>query len=100
MRKSAMFTALLTLCLLTLGCNREESPAPEQLEQPPTQSSDQPESKSEPSWDEDVVPFDPAGFTQVQMLEDYDYLWSILEENCALLDGLEREKELNLDEIR
>ena len=100
MKKSAMFTALLTLCLLTLGCNREESPAPEQLEQPPTQSSDQPESKSEPSWDEDVVPFDPAGFTQVQMLEDYDYLWSILEENCALLDGLEREKELNLDEIR
>lgn len=48
-----------------------------------------------------VIPsFDPTSLTTEAMLEDYDYLWSILNENCLLLDGLSREKKLNLEEVR
>ena len=97
MKKSATFFALLALCLLPLGCNRfEESPVPEQV-------SNQLDAEAPASsWDEDVVPFDPAGFTQVQMLEDYDYFWDILEENCPLLSlvGLVRGASMDSDQLK
>lgn len=80
MKKSAAFFALLALCLLPLGCNRfEESPVPEQV-------SNQLDAEAPASsWDEDVVLFDPAGFTQAQMLEDYDYFWDTILANCPLM---------------
>lgn len=80
MKKSAAFFALLALCLLPLGCNRfEESPVPEQV-------SNQLDAEAPASsWDEDVILFDPAGFTQAQMLEDYDYFWDTILANCPLM---------------
>ncbi len=97
MKKSAAFFALLALCLLPLGCNRfEESPVPEQV-------SNQLDAEAPASsWDEDVILFDPAGFTQVQMLEDYDYSWDMLEENCPLLPlvGQVRGASMDSDQLK
>lgn len=94
----SLFLALfLFLCW---GCDRQAEPAaPEQPSQPPPDQSPAP-AEPETGWDADVVPFDPAGFTQAQMLEDYDYLWDTILENCPVLDGFARQSGNDLEEIR
>lgn len=51
-------------------------------------------------WNEGVIAFDPATFTNAQMLEDYDYAWQMLEENCPLLDVFARTEELDLNAVK
>ena len=91
------FLLFFLLLLLCWGCDRQMEPA--DLEQPLDQSPApvEPEPEPETDWDADIVPFDPAGFTQAQMLEDYDYFWSVLEENCPLLPLVGRVRGSSMD---
>lgn len=49
-------------------------------------------------WNEGVTPLDPATLTNAKMLEDYDYIWKMLEENCPLLNVCARQYGENLEE--
>lgn len=44
--------------------------------------------------------FDPASYTREMMLEDYDFFWTTLEENCATFGLIEQAKRINLEQIK
>lgn len=86
----------LAVLLLFSGCGRQQDQAflsnqteNSDLRQPDVYSAMEP-APIEPGFAKNVVPFDPTGFNQEQMLEDYDFFWSVLEENCPLLPLIDR----------
>lgn len=44
--------------------------------------------------------FDPATYTREMMLEDYDFFWTTLEENCATFGLIEQATRINLEQIK
>ena len=44
--------------------------------------------------------FDPASDTREMMLEDYDFFWTTLEENCAVFGLIEQATRLDLEQIK
>ena len=99
LKRYALFFSFALILLVSFGCGWQEAPAaPEPPEQP--SPAEPAPTEPEPSWDADILPFDPAGFTREQMLEDYDFLWDTILENCPLMDGFARQSGNNLEEIR
>ncbi len=47
---------------------------------------------------EPVESFDPASYTNAMMLEDYDFFWTTLEENCAPLGALREVAGVDLEQ--
>lgn len=99
MRKQlSLFLSLALLFCCLGGCQRQAAPEPR--EQAPVSQVPEAEPQPEPGWDADVVPFDPAGFTREQMLEDYDYLWETIQENCPLTAAYPQQMGQTVDEAR
>ena len=44
--------------------------------------------------------FDPASYTREMMLEDYDFFWTTLEENCAAFGLIEQATRIDLEQIK
>lgn len=73
---SRFYTGVVLLFLLFAGCSKTGG-----------------DTNAEPTnWQDGVEPFDPSALTTEMMLEDYDYFWEHLEENCPLLQGIAREE--------
>ena len=58
------------------------------------------ESAPETGQKQELEVFDPATYTREMMLEDYDFFWTTLEENCATFDLIEQAKKINLEQIK
>ena len=85
-----IFLFLASIFLIS-ACNRSDS----SLEKDTVEEQQEEEIALKP-----VEPFDPASYTNAMMLEDYDFFWTTLEENCASLGLLEKKIEINLEEVR
>lgn len=84
---------LLAVLLLLSACQKSDS-APKEDTAPKQQE----EQKEEETPLEPVESFDPASYTNAMMLEDYDFFWTTLEENCAPLGALREVAGADLDQ--
>lgn len=58
------------------------------------------ESSSEKPQKQELEVFDPASYIREMMLEDYDFFWTTLEENCATFGLLEQAIRIDLEQIK
>lgn len=65
--------SILSSCLLLPGCSEQK---------------------------DEIVPFDPNTFTNAKMLEDYDYIWEVLQENCAVIDLYPQASGIDLEQLQ
>ena len=82
-RLHSILSLLLAGMFLLSACQKSD-PAPKEDTAPKQQE----EQKEEETPLEPVESFDPASYTNAMMLEDYDFFWTTLEENCAPLGAL------------
>ena len=85
---------LLSMLLLLSACQKSD-PAPKEDTAPKQQEEEQQEEETPL---EPVESFDPASYTNAMMLEDYDFFWTTLEENCAPLGALREVAGADLDQ--
>lgn len=58
------------------------------------------ESSPEKPQKQELEVFDLASYTREMMLEDYDFFWTTLEENCATFGLIEEKQGINLEQIK
>lgn len=83
-RLHSVLSLLMASVLLLSACQKSD-PAPKEDTMPEKQGEEQ---KEEEIPLEPVESFDPSSYTNAMMLEDYDFFWATLEENCAPLGAL------------
>ena len=93
-RLHSVLSLLLAVLLLLSACQKSDS-APKEDTMPEKQGEEQ---KEEEIPLEPVESFDPASYTNAMMLEDYDFFWTTLEENCAPLGALREVAGADLDQ--
>ena len=82
-RLHSVLSLLMASVLLLSACQKSD-PAPKEDTAPKQQE----EQQEEETPLEPVESFDPASYTNAMMLEDYEFFWTTLEENCAPLGAL------------
>ena len=87
--------SLLLAGLVLLSACQKSDPAPKEDTAPKQQEEEQQEEETPL---EPVESFDPASYTNAMMLEDYDFFWTTLEENCAPLGALREVAGVDLDQ--
>ena len=92
-QRKRVWSLLLAVLLLLSACQKSDS-APKEDTAPKQQE----EQKEEETPLEPVESFDPASYTNAMMLEDYDFFWTTLEENCAPLGALREVAGADLDQ--
>ena len=75
---------LLLAGLLLLSACQKSAPAPKEDTAPEKQEEETAQKT-----------FDPSTYTNAMMLEDYDFVWTTLEENCATVGVMETKRPLN-----
>ncbi len=93
-QRKRVWSLLLAMLLLLSACQKSD-PAPKEDTMPEKQEEEQ---KEEQIPLEPVESFDPASYTNAMMLEDYDFFWTTLEENCAPLGALREVAGADLDQ--
>ena len=93
-QRKRVWSLLLAVLLLLSACQKSD-PAPKEDTMPEKQGEEQ---KEEEIPLEPVESFDPASYTNAMMLEDYDFFWTTLEENCAPLGALREVAGADLDQ--
>ena len=83
-RLHSILSLLLAGMFLLSACQKSD-PAPKEDTAPKQQEEEQQEEETPL---EPVESFDPASYTNAMMLEDYDFFWTTLEENCAPLGAI------------
>ena len=83
-RLHSVLSLLMASVLLLSACQKSD-PAPKEDTAPKQQEEEQQEEETPL---EPVESFDPSSYTNAMMLEDYDFFWTTLEENCAPLGAL------------
>ena len=83
-QRKRVWSLLLAVLLLLSACQKSD-PAPKEDTAPEKQEEEQ---KEEEIPLEPVESFDPSSYATAMMLEDYDFFWTTLEENCAPLGAL------------
>ena len=94
-QRKRVWSLLLAVLLLLSACQKSDS-APKEDTAPKQQE----EQKEEETPLEPVESFDPASYTNAMMLEDYDFFWTTLEENCAPLGALREVAGVDLEQIK
>lgn len=92
-RLHSVLSLLLAGMFLLSACQKSD-PAPKEDTAPKQQE----EQKEEETPLEPVESFDPASYTNAMMLEDYDFFWTTLEENCAPLGALREVAGVDLEQ--
>ena len=87
-QRKRVWSLLLAVLLLLSACQKSD-PAPKEDTVPEKQEEEQKEAEIPL---ESVESFDPASYTNAMMLEDYDFFWTALEENCATLGLMETKR--------
>lgn len=93
-QRKRVWSLLLAVLLLLSACQKSD-PAPKEDTAPEKQQEEQQEEEVPL---EPVESFDPASYTNAMMLEDYDFFWTTLEENCAPLGALREVAGADLDQ--
>lgn len=93
-RLHSVLSLLMASVLLLSACQKSD-PAPKEDTAPEKQQEEQQEEEVPL---EPVESFDPASYTNAMMLEDYDFFWTTLEENCAPLGALREVAGADLDQ--
>ena len=88
-RLHSVLSLLLAGVLLLSACQKSD-PAPKE--------DTAPEQQEEKTPLEPVESFDPSTYTNAMMLEDYDFFWTTLEENCAPLGALREADGVDMDQ--
>ena len=91
MKKIQSILSLFLASVFLLSACQKSDPTPKEETVPEKQEEQQEEAPLEP-----VEPFDSASYTNAMMLEDYDFFWTTLEENCAPLGALKEVAGANL----
>ncbi len=94
-QRKRVWSLLLAVLLLLSACQKSDS-APKEDTAPKQQE----EQKEEETPLEPVESFDPASYTNAMMLEDYDFFWTTLEENCATLGLMETKRPLKIEQLK
>lgn len=84
-QRKRVWSLLLAVLLLLSACQKSD-PTPKEDTAPEKQQQEEQQEEEVPL--EPVESFDPASYTNAMMLEDYDFFWTTLEENCAPLGAL------------
>ena len=92
----SMLCLFLASILLLSACQKSDS-APKEDTAPKQQEEEQQEEEIPL---EPVESFDPSSYTNAMMLEDYDFFWTTLEENCAPLGALREVAGVDLEQIK
>lgn len=95
-QRKRVWSLLLAVLLLLSACQKSD-PAPKEDTVPEKQEEEQ---KEEEIPLEPVESFDPSSYTNAMMLEDYDFFWTTLEENCAPLGALREVAGVDLEQIK
>ena len=95
-QRKRVWSLLLAVLLLLSACQKSD-PAPKEDTVPEKQEEEQ---KEEEIPLEPVESFDPSSYANAMMLEDYDFFWTTLEENCAPLGALREVAGADLDQWR
>ena len=95
-QRKRVWSLLLAVLLLLSACQKSD-PAPKEDTAPEKQEEEQ---KEEEIPLEPVESFDPSSYTNAMMLEDYDFFWTTLEENCAPLGALREVAGVDLEQIK
>ena len=95
-QRKRVWSLLLAVLLLLSACQKSD-PAPKEDTVPEKREEEQ---KEEEIPLEPVESFDPASYTNAMMLEDYDFFWTTLEENCATLGLMEIKRPLKIDQLK
>lgn len=95
-QRKRVWSLLLAVLLLLSACQKSD-PAPKEDTMPEKQEEEQ---KEEEIPLEPVESFDPASYTNAMMLEDYDFFWTTLEENCATLGLMETKRPLKIEQLK
>ncbi len=90
MRKIHSLLCLLLAGVVLLSACQKSDPAPKEDTAPKQQEEEIPL--------EPVESFDPSSYTNAMMLEDYDFFWTTLEENCAPLIALQEVEGIDLEQ--
>ena len=94
MRKIHSLLCLLLAGVVLLSACQKSDPAPKEDTAPKQQE----EQQEEETPLEPVESFDPSTYTNAMMLEDYDFFWTTLEENCAPLIALQEVEGIDLEQ--
>ena len=95
-QRKRVWSLLLAVLLLLSACQKSDS-APKEDTAPKQQEEEQQEEEIPL---EPVESFDPSSYTNAMMLEDYDFFWTTLEENCAPLGALREVAGVDLEQIK
>lgn len=91
----SMLCLFLTAVVLLSACQKNDSSPQEE-----TSSQKEEEQQKEEITLEPVEAFDSNSYTNAMMLEDYDFFWTTLEENCAALGALQEVAGVDLEQIK
>ena len=91
----SLLCLFLTAVVLLSACQKDDSSP--QVE---TSSQKEEEQQKEEITLEPVEAFDSNSYTNAMMLEDYDFFWTTLEENCAALGALQEVAGVDLEQIK
>ena len=92
MRKIHSLLCLLLAGVVLLSACQKSAPAPKEDTMPKQQEEEIPL--------EPVESFDPSSYTNAMMLEDYDFFWATLEENCATLGLMETRRPVTVEQLK
>lgn len=93
-QRKRVWSLLLAVLLLLSACQKSD-PAPKEDTVSEKQEEEQ---KEEEIPLEPVESFDPSSYANAMMLEDYDFFWTTLKENCAPLGALREVAGADLDQ--
>ena len=96
-QRKRMWSLLLAGLVLLSACQKSD-PAPKEDTAPEKQKEEEQQEEEIPL--EPVESFDPASYTNAMMLEDYEFFWTTLEENCAPLGALREVAGVDLEQIK
>lgn len=95
-QRKRVWSLLLAVLLLLSACQKSD-PAPKEDTVPEKQEEEQ---KEEEISLEPVESFDPSSYANAMMLEDYDFFWTTLEENCAPLENIQQARHVDLQQLK
>ena len=92
----SLLCLFLTAVVLLSACQKNDSSPQEET----FSSQKEEEQQKEEITLEPVEAFDSNPYTNAMMLEDYDFFWTTLEENCAALGALQEVAGVDLEQIK